>query len=79
MNPVDPARRSWKRWQKALLGSVIWAALIIGAGIVFTDVILAGKLTKAEDSAISENDGQVFAVGLVGIWAALYSRKSRKE
>ncbi len=79
MNTVNQTRRRWKRWQKALLGSVIWAALIIGAGIVHTDVILAGKLTEAQDAEISERYGMACGAGLVAILAVVFLRKRREE
>ena len=79
MNPANQARRGWKRWQKALLGSVIWSVLIIGTGIVHVNVLLAGKLTEAQDEEISERYGMACGAGLVGILAIVFLRKERLD
>lgn len=63
----------------ALLCSVIWSALIIAAAIVHTSVILAGKLTEAQDSEISERYGMACGAGLVVILAVIFLRKQREE
>jgi|GEM_PF-2463667 len=60
-----------KWWKKALLFSVLWVALVIGAAVVHTEVVLAGKLTPQQDEAISEKYGQLCGAGLVGIWVLL--------
>jgi hypothetical protein len=63
-----PSRPRMKWWVKGLIASGLWIALTIGIGIFHTEVILAGKLTKAQDIAISEQYGTVCAIGLVLIW-----------
>ncbi len=77
MNPARQARRGWKRWQKALLGSLIWIALTIGTAIVHTSVFSAGKLTEAQDEEISERYGMACGAGLVGILALVFLRRTR--
>ena len=38
-----------KWWIKALIATGIWIVLIIGIGIIHTNVILKGKLTSVQD------------------------------
>jgi hypothetical protein len=64
-----------KLWKKGLLYSVIWVILVIGAGILHTDVILAGQLTPQQDHAISEIYGQILGGGLIVIWVVLYCNR----
>ena len=54
-----------KRWQKALLFSVIWIGVILGIGVFVTDVMLAGKITPQQDEQISEVCGMVVGGGAV--------------
>jgi hypothetical protein len=56
-------------WKIALVISAIWIGLIIVAGILHTEVILAGQLTEAQDDVISFRYGFACGVGLVLIWA----------
>ncbi len=65
-------------WVKALLASVLWAGLAIGALVVHTQVVLKGTLTEAQDDAISERYGQVCGGGLVLIWGIAYVLRKRK-
>jgi putative copper export protein len=65
-------------WVKALLASVLWVALAIGAGIVHTEVVMKGTLTEQQDEAISERYGQVCGGGLVLIWMVAYVLCRRK-
>lgn len=64
-----------KRWQKALLLSVIWIVAILGIGIFVTDVVLAGKITPQQDKQISEVCGMAVGGGTVLIWVAVFLRK----
>ncbi len=64
-----------RRWQKALLFSVIWIVAVIGTGILVTDVILAGKITPQQDEQISEVGGMVCGGGAVLIWVVFFTRK----
>lgn len=66
-----------KWWLKALIGSFIWVALTIGAGIMHTDVILDGKLTPEQDAAISEKYGMACGGGFVVVWAGVYMLRRR--
>ena len=66
-----------KWWVKGLLGAGVWAALTIGAGIVHTSVILGGKLTEAEDEALSGKYGMACGVGLVAIFVLCYLTRPR--
>ena len=63
-----------KRWQKALL-SAIWAAVVIGIGFLCTDVFLAGKIIPQQDDQISQSFGTVFGIGVLVVWAIIFSRK----
>jgi membrane protease YdiL (CAAX protease family) len=65
-------------WVKALLTSVLWAALAIGALIVHTEVVLKGKLTEKQDEAISEKYGMICGAGLGAIWGLGYLLRRRK-
>lgn len=67
--------KTW--WVKGLLGAILWTALTIGAGIVHTSVILAGRISEAEDAAISEKYGMACGVGVVAIVAVSYMFRSR--
>lgn len=64
-----------KRWQKALLFSVIWIVAILGIGIFVTDVMLAGKITPQQDEQISELCGMAVGGGTVLIWVTVFLRK----
>jgi len=64
-----------KRWQKALLFSVIWVVGVIGSGILVTDVVLAGKITPQQDEQISEMCGMTCGAGVVPIWVFVFWRK----
>jgi len=64
-----------KRWQQALLLSVVWIVLILGAGIYVTDVMLAGKITPQQDEQLSGVCGAVCAGGTVLICVVVFSRK----
>lgn len=66
-----------KWWKKALITSGVWVALTIGAGIVHTNVILAGKLTPEQDERISGLYGIVCGGGLVATWYLFYLRRKR--
>ena len=57
-----------KWWVRSIILSVVLLALVIGACIVHTSVILKGKLTAKQDERISELYGQVCGFGLVAIW-----------
>jgi len=64
----NPMNWIMKWWKKALTLSIAWIVLIIGVGIIHTDVLLAGKITPQQDEAISEKYGVALAIGLVVIW-----------
>lgn len=68
-----------KWWVKGLLGAVIWAVLVIGAGIVHTSVILGGRITEAEDEAISGKYGMACGLGTVGIFLFFYLFRNRAK
>jgi len=55
-------------WGMALILSAAWFALVVTAGYTHTEIILAGKITDAEDAAISEIYGIVFGAGLSLVW-----------
>jgi hypothetical protein len=67
-----------KWWVRAIVFAVIWTVLVIGAGIVHTDVIRADKLTPEEDEAISLRYGLVCGLGLLvlGAWCWLSRPRS---
>lgn len=64
-----------KRWQKALLFSVLWIVAILSIGFFVTDVMLAGKITPQQDEQISEKCGMAIGGGTVLIWVVVFSRK----
>ena len=66
-----------KWWKKALMVSVIWAVVTIGAGIIHTNVILAGKITPQKDEKISEAYGKVCGGGLLAAWVLSYLLRRR--
>ncbi len=66
-----------KWWLKGLIGSLVWCALTIGAGIVHTNVILDGKITPEQDAAISEKYGMACGGGLIFVWAGAYLLRKR--
>jgi hypothetical protein len=68
--------KAW--WIRALLGSALGAALTIGAGILHTSVILGGRLTEAEDEALSGKYGVACGIGIVAILVLAYARRGRK-
>ena len=65
-----------KWWKKALIITGIWFVLIIGIGVVHTEVILKGKITPAQDEVISERYGNICGVGLVLIWVVAYLKRA---
>ena len=67
-----------KWWVRGLLGSAVWAVLTIGAGILHTSVILGGRLSEAEDAAISERYGQACGGGVLAILLICYLIRNRK-
>ena len=71
MNGVTKHRMRW--WVIALILSAVWFALVVAIGYTHTEVILAGKITEAEDAAISELYGFVFGVGLPVLWAPCFA------
>lgn len=71
--------RRWARWQKALLCSVIWLLIIFSAAIIHTSMILAGKLTRAEDAVLSERYGMICGAGIVVILATIFVRRSPRD
>ena len=75
----NPPPRSWPRWQKALLCSAIWLLLVIGAGLVHVNVILAGKLTPAQEEALSGRYGMLCGAGPVFICAIIFSRRQSRK
>jgi membrane protease YdiL (CAAX protease family) len=68
-----------KWWMVAIVTSVVWAVLVIGAGILHTEVVLKGKLTPAEDEVISGRYGFACGVGMVVIWILSFVIKGRKS
>ena len=75
-----PASPQMKWWAKALIVTIAWIALIIGIGVVHTEVVLAGTLTEQQDEAISERYGQLCGIGIVAIWVfAAMSRKPKPQ
>jgi hypothetical protein len=70
-----------KWWKKSLIFSGIWIVLIIGTGIIHTNVILAGKITPEQDEAISDKYGEACGVGVGAIWVigALVLRKKESS
>jgi hypothetical protein len=66
-----------KWWKTALIISGVWAVLTIGAGIIHTNVILAGKITPQQDEKISEGYGKVCGGGLVAAWVLSYLFRKR--
>jgi len=63
-------------WTKALIYSVIfsviWVGLIVAIGYYHTDVYLAGKITPAQDRAISEKYGDLAGQGLGLVWGICF-------
>ena len=68
-----------KAWKKSLLYSVVWVALAIGAVILHTNVILAGRITPEQDDVLSGRYGAACGVGLVLIWVLFFVRKKSRS
>jgi hypothetical protein len=64
-----------KWWKKALIASLVSLVLVLGAGILHTELILAGELTPAQAEAVMERYGNVVGVGLFVIWIVLFLRR----
>ncbi len=64
-----------KWWKKALIASLVLFVLVLGAGILHTELILAGELTPAQADAVMERYGNVIGVGMVAIWIVLFLRR----
>jgi len=55
-------------WGVAVMVSAAWVAVVVAVGYTHTDVILAGKISDAEDAAISQIYGIVCGLGMVLVW-----------
>ena len=59
-------------WLKALIFSVIFSVIWVGVvgvvGCITTDVFLAGKITQAQDHALSEKFGDLASSGIRLMW-----------
>ena len=64
-----------KWWKKALIASLVLFVLVLGAGILHTELILAGELTPAQADAVMERYGNAGGVGSVAIWIVLFLRR----
>jgi len=64
---------SW--WKKAILFSLLWIGVCVGAGIVHTDVVLKGRISPEQDDAISYRYGVACGVGLAPIWLLCFWRR----
>jgi hypothetical protein len=60
-----------KWWVIAIIASAVWLVLIIAAGMIHTNVILAGKITPEQDEAISNAYGFVCGAVLGAFWTVL--------
>jgi hypothetical protein len=67
-----------KWWKLPLILSVLWIAVVIGSGVVHTDIILKDKITKEQDSRISGVYGQICAFGLLVVWISFAIARKRK-
>ena len=64
-----------KWWKKALIASLVWLVLIIGAGILHIELILHDELTPAQAEAVMERYGNAGGFGFVAIWIVLFLRR----
>jgi hypothetical protein len=64
-----------KWWKKALIASLVWLVLIIGAGILHIELILHDELTPAQAEAVMERYGNAIGFGHVAIWIVLFLRR----
>ncbi len=64
-----------KWWKKALIASLVWLVLIIGAGILHTELILIDELALAQAEAVMERYGNAGGFGFVAIWIVLFLRR----
>ena len=77
MNELTKHRMQW--WVMALISAAVWFALLVAIGYTHTDVILAGKITDAEDAAISRLYGVVFGFGLPVLWVLCFALARRSQ
>lgn len=69
--------------KKLAIIAICWIALVIGAGITHTNVILADKITPAQDEAISATYCELAGIGvgvLIGVFlvSKFFPTKPRK-
>ncbi len=64
-----------KWWKKALIASLVWVVLSIGAGILHIELILHDELTAAQSEAVMERYGNVGGFGFGAIWIVLFLRR----
>ncbi len=64
-----------KWWKKALIASLVWLVLIIGAGILHIALIPHDELTPAQAEAVMERYGNAIGFGHVAIWIVLFLRR----
>jgi len=59
-------------WLRAIIFSVIFSVIWVGVvgvvGYITTDVFLAGKITQAQDHALSEKFGDLASSGIPLVW-----------
>ena len=55
-------------WLRALIFSVIWVGAVGVVGYITTDLFLAGKITQAQDHALSEKFGDLASSGIPLVW-----------
>lgn len=59
---------SW--WKTALIVSVVWFVLILGAAYVHVEVLLAGQLMEEQEEVLARRYGVLAGAGMVLIWGA---------
>jgi hypothetical protein len=63
--------RGMKWWVKAIIASVVWIVVIIAAGMIHTNVVLAGAITSKQAEAILDNYAFACGVVLGASWTVL--------
>ena len=68
-----------KWWKKAIIASVVWVILITSIAFIHTEIILKGKISPAQDSAISGAYGRTAGSVLILIWILLQVISHRRK
>ena len=75
----QPVRRKWRRWQKAILCSLLWAAFIRGAFFLYADVLRYERPEPSEMRQLVQREAIADGIGVLAILLIIYSLERRED